>query len=398
MDLADWKQIAKSVFARLWTYMGSLPALSLMLGVAGMGIYYHLKESQVANHSEYFAGFYNAAGAEPPQGISPLHPMGDAPASHLRFDYDAQGRLQRVVHLNAEGYPSLVPGSQVAEQRLFYDGAGRLIAKENVDAYGLSAPDSAGVAKRKFEYDEQGRLLSRSFYNASGQGIVPLKPGFASERWSYDELGRPSLIEYLDASGNPLVNARGESVLRITYSDDGNCSYCQNEVDGKIVNNSAGYAVERCLSSNGGTMQRTEWLDEDGGLVENRDCGLAAVQWCAQGGEPKCETLHFLDATGKPLSLNRSVCERLTRLNADGQIEWECFNATDGLPCINQLLGYAERVCEYSPSKQLECEYMWDEWGQSAPCYQRKYTPLEKGVQMTSLYRDGSTTTEFIAN
>ncbi len=373
--------------------MGSLPALALMLGVAGMGIYYHLKESSMSVHSEYFSGFFNAADEELPLGIAPQHPLGDAPASQVRFDYDADGRLHRVVHLNEHGQPCLIPGSEVAEQRLFYDEDGRLVAKENVDAYGLSAADSAGVAKRVFNYDEAGRLRSRAFYNAAGQGIVPLKPGFAMERISYDPQGRPCLVEYLDAEGKAIINARGESVLRISYSDDGRCVFTHNEVDGVIANNQLGYAVERRLSANEGQSERIEWMDAQGNLVANRDCGLAVVQ---RDGDQQTECTQYLDASACPLRAPRSICERLARLNDDGQVAWECFNAADGLPCLNNVLGYAERACEYGPDKHLRCEYMWDECGQSAPCYQRKYTPLDGGVQITSLHRDGSTATEFI--
>ncbi|MFI3244012.1 MAG: hypothetical protein R3Y56_07160 [Akkermansia sp.] len=393
MDLSQWKQFAGRLLARFWTYMGSLPALALMLGVAGMGIYYHVKDSSMMVHSEYFAGFFNEAGEMPPRGIAPTHPLADAPASQVRFDYDAAGRLQRVVHLNSLGQPSLIPGSQVAEQRLFYDDAGRLIEKQNVDAYGLAAADAAGVSKRVFDYDEAGRLLSRSFYNAAGQGIVPLKPGFAVERRSYDEQGRPVMIEFLDAEGKAISNARGESVLRISYSDDGLCAFTQNEVDGKMANNNLGYAIERRLSTKDGAVQRTEWLDADGKLVLNRNRGMAVVQ---QDGDGTNICTLYLDAQACPLTTPRSICERLVRLNADGQVEWECFNAADGLPCRNQALAYAERVCEYGPDKHLSCEYMWDECGQAAPCYKRSYTPLEEGVQVTSLHRDGSTATEFV--
>ncbi len=395
MDLAEWKQFVSRLLARFWAYMGSLPALALMLGVAGMGIYYHIKESSMSVHSEYFSGFFNKVDEELPLGIAPLHPLGDAPASQVRFDYDAQGRLQRVIHLNEHGQPCLIPGSQVAEQRLFYDEEGRLVGKENFDAYGLSSADSAGVAKRVFEYDEAGRLLSRAFFNASGQGVVPLKPGYALERWSYDSQGRPTMVEFFDAEGNAITNARGESVVSISYSDDGRCVFTQNEVGGKIANNHLGYAIERRLSANEGQNERIEWLDESGNLVLNREHGLAAVQ---KDGDPQAECTQYLDSTACPIRASRSVCERLARLNDDGQVAWECFNAADGLPCLNHMLGYAERVCEYGPDKHLSCEYMWDECGQAAPCYQKKYTPVGAGVQVTSLHRDGSTATEFIAN
>ncbi len=398
MNLSDWKKFANRIIARLWTYLGSLSAMALMIGVLGMGIYYFFHEAALGARSEYYAGFYNDADADAPVGIAPVLSVGDSPASQVRFDYDATGRLQRIVHLNGEGYPSLIPGSKVAEQRLIYDDAGRLVAKENVDIYGMAAPDSSGVAKRKFEYDEQGRLLSRSFYNAAGKGVVPLMPGFAVERRTYDENGRPEVIKYLDAAGKEIVNARGDATLRISYIDDGNCVFIQNEVDGKIRNNNAGYAIERRLSCNDGETQRTEWLNQDGCLVMNRDCGAAAVQCNQANDNVTHQSTQYLNEKGQSLQPSRVICEHLARFNGDGQLEWECFNAADGLPCQNDILGYAERVCEYGPDKHLECEYFWDERGQGVPCYQKKYTPEGEGVQVTSLFLDGSTATEFVAH
>lgn len=405
MDLSACKQILNRAIARLWAYLGSLPALALMIGVLGMGIFHLLKDDELGAQHEFYGGFWNSADESLPQGLQPLAggaaEDGTRPASQLRFDYDEAGKLRRVVHLNAGGFLSVIPGSKVAEQRLLYDDAGRLIEKKNLDVYGLAVPDSSGVAMRAFVYDEDGRLLSRRFLDAQGRGVVPLMPGFAEERWSYDEQGRPTSIEFLDANGREIVNAAGEATLRFSYSDDGLCSYRQNEIDGRIANNSAGYAVEKQMLCNDGETQRVEWLDSDGKLCLNRQCGAAAVQSdrLKMGIASKAGTLHhctqFLDEQGHALTPKRCISEHLMRLNADGQIEWECFNAADGMPCLNDVLGYAERVCEYGPEQQLECEYMWDECGRAAPCYQRKFTQLPEGVQVTSLNTDGSTVTEF---
>lgn len=407
MDLSSCKQIFNRAIARLWAYLGSLPALALMVGVLGMGLFHLLRDEAMGAQHEYYAGFWNAADESLPQG---LHPQGGGeaedgtrPASQVRFDYDASGKLQRVVHLNAGGFLSVIPGSKVAEQRLIYDEAGRLIEKKNLDVYGLSVPDSAGVATRAFSYDEEGRLTSRRFLDAQGRGIVPLMPGFAEERLTYDEQGRPLSIEFLDANGHEMVNAAGEATLRFSYSDDGLCIYRQNEVDGNITNNNAGFAVEKQMLCNDGETQRVEWLDSEGKLCLNRQCGAAAVQRdrLKMGVASKAGTVHhctqYLDAKGNARNAQRGISEHLMRLNSEGQIEWECFNAADGMPCLNDVLGYAERVCEYGPEQHLECEYMWDECGRAAPCYQRKFTQLADGVQVTSLNDDGSTVTEFLS-
>ncbi len=387
----------KRIFERLWAYTGTLAAMSLMVGTLGMGVYHITRRvadeelGQDESRMEYFLGLNNSAGVELPRGIDPL-PAGSGTGigNVMRFEYGPEGRLRRVLHLNAAGMPCAMPGSVVAEQRLSYDGEGRLIRKENLDAAGSPVPDASGVALREFAYDAQGRLSRVSFRDAAGRGIVPPKPGYATALTSYDEKGRPRRIEYQDANGKPIVNAAGESTIDYVYDDArGSCTRT-NRISGKVADNAHGYAVERRERTHDGMILRVAWEAADGKPVRHPKWAAASVltEYAADG---RVVRERYCGEDGVMLDDGRPLAEKLVRCNADGSKLWECYNAADGLPCMHPDLGYAERLSEYNPAEELMRETFWDERGNPAPCYEKRYIRAGGKSHVLSLHADGST-------
>ena len=208
--------VCRCLFEYVWSWLGSAAAVALMLGVLAMGVHHvSTPNADDVPHLRCFAGVRNAAGAEPPQGITPLGTaLTDAlPLPHVRVEYDTEGRVCRVLHLDAAGRVSRFPGSCVAEQRVEYDAAGRLVCKRNFNRDGQAVADASGVARREFEYDAEGRLVRTAFFNASGREVVPRMPGYAEQKIEYDTQGRPLSVRHFDAKGHPLANAEGEETV-----------------------------------------------------------------------------------------------------------------------------------------------------------------------------------------
>lgn len=376
----------------VWAYTGTLAAMGLLVGVLGMGIY-HLMEGKREALRSYrcFAGMYNSARAEAPVGLTELPAaVADVAGEHLRFEYDSAGYLQRLVHLNRDGKISTMPGSKVAEQRMEYDAAGRIVRKRNFDAHGVPAPDASGVAERRYTYNPKGLLTETRLYDAAGRNVAPRMPGYARERISYDEQNRPVRIEYLDGAGKPMVNARGESRVEFAYNDAKGEVVRTNYVDHLPRENRIGVAVEKRVTANGGNTQRTAWYNAEGKPVENPQVGAMAVQrdviqdgqyaryrWCGENGVMR--------------GRGRVCAEHLVRSTLGGKPEWECYNADDGLPCMNAELGYAERVCEYAPDGSLAREFFWDAGGNPTYCYEQRHHRAGDSRHVLRLNTDGST-------
>lgn len=376
----------------VWSYLGTLAAFGLLVGVLGMGLYYlAVGDRHDGPMCRCFTGLYNSAGAEEPRGLGEMDvAVAGLAGAHLRFEYDGNGRPVRLVHINRDGLISAMPGSRVAEQRIDYDAAGHIIRKSNFAPDGSPAPDASGVAIRSFSYDEKGRLRETRFFDANGANIVPRMPGFACERICYDDKDRPLSIEYLDGSGNPTVNAAGESCVAFAYDDEHGRTIRTNSVDGYLKENRQGIATEERQKTQDGSSVRISWFDADGRPAVNPQVGAVAVQRDVLasgmlGRERLCGTDGIMRREA------RVFAEHLVRSDADGNPEWECYNAADGMPCLNTAAGYAERVCEYNADGSPDREYFWDADGNPTFCYEQRHRYDDGHQHLLKLNTDGST-------
>ena len=372
-----------------WGYMGTLAAMGLLIGVLGMGIYHSYTKDAEHQAMRCFSGIFNSADATPPSGLDEL-PHAPAHVPHLRFEYGKGGRLERLVHISSEGYPSAMPGSNVAEQRISYDEHGHITRKSNFTATGAPTTDSAGVHARAFSYDHAGRLTRTEFLDRAGHAVVPRMPGYAVEKIAYDDKGRPSCIEYLDGKGSPITNSRGERKVIFSYDDELHRTTRTNYIGGVPAENAHGIAQERRYRTDDGRSEMTSWHDAQGRRVhhpENGACSMLAET--SRDGTLHRERLCGDDGT---MCHNKAACaERVVRTTPRGLVEWECYNDAEGLPCVNDALGYAERVCEYGQDGALTREYFWDAQGNPCSRYEKRYTHTDEGNHVLSLLADGST-------
>lgn len=376
----------KFLFEFGWNYLGSLAAMCLLVAALGLGIY-HMVLPEAAGSCVCYAGVLNTAGALPPDGVHPIGGGVVRGVPHVRLEYEADGRVSRMKSLDARGQLCALPGSRVAEQILHYDESGRLVRKENRDAAGAPAEDAHGVAQRLFERDAAGRVVRTEFRNAAGERVAPRFPGYAESRVAYDSEGRPLRVEYLDAAGRPVQNAAGEEVVEYHYDEDGRV--CRsNLVGGRLADNHAGIAQEVLRHCEQGTCR--EWKNREGEPVVHPAVGAAALHHdsSAQSG---LERRRFMDAAGIPCEASRACAEHLVRRGSSGKPEWECYSGADGLPVNHPALGYAERICLYSPEGRLEREYFWNEQGLPAEISERRHVDTHAGAYTLSLHSDGST-------
>lgn len=380
-------RVLQTLFETAWDYLGSLTAVCLFAAVLGLGIY-HAVVHDVAPRYYCFAGVHNPAGAEAPQGIIPLGADASPGVPHVRLEYDAAGCLQRMKSVDARGLMCALPGSRVAEQRLFYDAAGHLRKRENRDAGGAVVEDSQGVAVREFVHDAAGRLTKILFRDAAGALTVPQFPGYAECRINYDSAGRPVQELYLGADGRPRCNSDGEERVEYEYGADGSVTR-RNMVLGVPADNAHGYAVELSRLRDG-TFTRS-WLNAEGRPAEHALLGAAHLRHeklAADGIERR----RFLGDDGAPRAQCRACAEYLVSRNERGQPVWEFYGGADGSAVNHPALGYAERICAYSPAGELEKEYYRDAAGKPAPVCERRHADSGGGHYVLSLQRDGSST------
>ena len=395
---AQKNSLKQRIFAFMryaWGYSGTLAVLSLLLGVLGMGVYHFLlhEEPQDASaRSLFFTGMVNYADALPPEGVGslPLAAENLKGMRHIRLDYSPQGQCVRAVHVGTDGAPACMPGSRVAEQRISYDAAGRMVRKANFDAAGAAVEDATGVAVREYAYDEAGRTVRRTLKNARGQLVVPRMPGYAEQRIRYDAQGRPLQITHWDGKGKPIINSDGESEVRFSYSADGLSRKRVNYVNGAPCNNAHGIAVEKKTLTHDALNKLTVWQDAQSHPVMNPACGACSL---LEYKTPSARSARsrMCNSDGMAMLSARACCEHVVRTDARGRVEWECYQGADGMPCNNESLGYAERVCEYAADGTLLREYFWDASGKPALCFEKRHMVQDGLHYVLSLHSDGST-------
>lgn len=380
----------RDLLAYGWGYMGTLAAMGMLVGVLGMGIYHAFTRDAEYQAIRCFGGMFNSADATPPDGIDEISRSAAHALPHLRFEYGEGGRLERLVHISAEGHPSAMPGSHVAEQRVEYDAAGRVTRKSNYTATGAPATDASGVHARVFTYDKEGRAIRTEFLDRAGNRVVPRMPGFAVEEMTYDDQGRPLTIEYMDGKGNPITNARGERRVVFVYDDEHHAVTRTNYIAGAPADDARGIACEQHFDTQDGRSRLTTWFNAEGHHVHHPDTGAASLLTeTSRDGTLYRERM--CEATGEPCRSAQAVAERVVRTTPQGLVEWECFNDASGMPCVNSALGYAERVCEYGSDGALTREFFWDAAGNPCERYEKRYCSMSDGSYALSLLRDGST-------
>ncbi|MBR4309797.1 MAG: hypothetical protein IKT79_02110 [Akkermansia sp.] len=389
------KTLLGELLRYLWAYTGTLSTLALFIGVMGMGLYHLVVKDEAQTYLppgmvRAFTGVFNSAGPEPPRGIGALEAVPGGGQSCIHFEYNESGQPMRIVCVGNDGQVRLLPGSNVAEQRISYDPAGRVIAKRNYDAQGNPAPDAHGVAAREFTYDSSGRLINSVALGANGKKVVPRMPGYAEQQISYDSQGRPVEIRHLDGQGKDIATAAGEHRIRYRYDDAHGVAERMNSKDGRPVNNIHGIATERVHSTQDGLVTQKQWYAADGTRARHPQSG-AASELCVISPSLQLRTTRQCAADGSMQEQGRQCTEHVLRTNQAQLPEWECFNGADGTPCLNPRLGYAEHAWEYNADGKLQREYFWDEQGNPAPCYEKRYSNSDTSCHEISLHTDGST-------
>ncbi len=394
MDSKRWLHDLADLLILLWNKTGTVSAIVLMASGVGMAIYYTKSPEAAARNYETYEGFFNHAGTELPEGLDAIpHERTETVKSQVRFEYDSDGKLHRVYHVNEHGETTTIPGSKIAEQQLSYDGKGRLIKKTNLDAYGQPSTDSVGVYERHFEYNDFGNLTRTSFYDANGKLVMPYVPGFAIEVIRYDGAQRIVAIEHFDANGEHVANNQGYSEVDIVY--EGNTMTRRYMHKGELVKNAHGYAIEKKQVSNEGRIERTTWYDEYEKPCINHELGCAGMQH-EYTHDHQARRVLYLNHEGKQMADSPDISEHIERLTDHGKPRWECFLSSDGLPHLDEELGYAECAYEYDGKKRVSREHLRDALGKLAHCYERRYHYSPEGDRILSLYRDGSTSTRVL--
>jgi len=308
--------------------------------------------------------------------------------------------------------------SEVAKHVVSRDGAGRVTTVLFYNVYGTKICDSEGVGGHRFERDEWGRIVRRTYLDLSGRECA-LRNGVAARTYAYagaslsttvsmgmdgkplrnpygwarceerfDRFGNVVDSRYYDEQGKPTLDEIGIAGMRCTYDargfriavsyfglDDSPCVRAAGDagwraeydalgfetrkvsvgVDGKPCRVKAGYAECRCTYDERGNPTSLRYYDADGRPCRRID---GSAGWRAEYDECGREVRNvWLGTDGNPSANEDGYAEYRCAYDSHGRKTSHRFYGTDGSPCFS-VNGVAGWIAEYDV-KQRATRNAW---------------------------------------
>lgn len=213
--------------------------------------------------------FRNAAGAL----VSPRFPG----YAECRISYDAEGRPERILHLDAVGRPA--PNAQGEELVQYWYGADGRVQRSNLVG-GALAENVHGIATEVHEEQEHGSHCS--WQDASGNPVEHPQVGAVALRRENKEALHLERCCLLGADGEQQSTCRAcaEHMVRLNSWGLPEWEFYGGADGLPAINRALGYAERVCLYDAAGKLQREYFWDASGNPA------------------PLCERLHTSTAAG----------------------------------------------------------------------------------------------------
>lgn len=267
----------------------------------------------------------------------------DGDVAEIRF-FDRFGTLQHkltfkeggrvaTVH-DASGYIKTFE-NQISSFGFSFDESGRVIQKENRNAFGALRNDNDGIAVYRLSYDDHGALKEVSHFDAFGN-LVENKDGVAIRQFIHNALGLPEKEITLDRYKVVKESLSGYAIVERTFDDFGNVTeekffdrngslvetndgICQR----RITYNDHGQPTEESFLSCSGqpTANRSGWsitrslYDDKGQLISRSYFDKDQTPTADTNGIHRLSIVH--DDRGRITQVSSYNTENLPTLNAD---------------------------------------------------------------------------------
>ncbi len=222
-----------------------------------------------------------------------------------------------------------VAGWAVLQNR--YDGRGNITDTRTLDEHGqLVRPNGSGAAVVRRDYDGQGRAIRTAYFDEHDKPLA--LSGSFSEASAYDEFGQLVRLTGMDAAGKPTRNADGVVTQILHHDASGRQDDVRflDEFDKPTIarNGTSGFRQEFDEFDN---VVRFVNLGQDGQPILLHD-GAAETRHAYDERNNRISSA-FYGADGKPMLL-RGVFRRLDRVDTDGRVTRESYEALDGEPGV----------------------------------------------------------------
>ena len=254
-----------------------------------------------------------------------------------RFDFDRRGLLQTMTNLGESGERITADEAGVVTTQLLYDDARYLLSWKNLDSLGKPVNGLTGMAEIKYKPSGYFAEQEASFWGPEGEPI--LTPwGVHRVVYEYDPFGNQTTRLFYDQKGERTQSRSGLSLLRMTWTDDGQhmsetaffdkfdqrisigkstvhsykvdfdingnpiktCFYSVG--DSKTIYEGLGYFCEEVLFDKKGRKSGLRFLDKSEKLTLNNFLGLARICYTYNSMDELID-VQFLDENNIPVTM-----------------------------------------------------------------------------------------------
>ena len=264
-----------------------------------------------------------------------------------RYRINAQGRMTRLEHVDAEGQLRLLGPEAAAE--IDYDPRGNPVEMRFYDVQNqLTATDFTGAIMR-MRNDAFGKLLQVSFFGPDGEPASPSGIGAQSVRFQYDARGRQIEKAFLGLDQQPIViPSGGYAIKRLERDERGNVlakRYYGADLKPMLLaenlfpEDGIGYASVVYQLDGAGNAVEQRYLDTAERLIDNSN-GLALIRSQFDGLGQKIEERYY-DARQQPALGPDGAYGYRARFDAQGRKAQLSYLDAEAQPGIAPQLGYA---------------------------------------------------------
>lgn len=250
------------------------------------------------------------------------------------MEYDENGYLVQELYMWDNRNTPACDKNGIYGKKYTRDESGKILRVTNMgeDGEPLRMQHGTLIAFTDYEYDNYGRIIRCSVYDADGNPMLDERNVFCWEN-IYNDAGCVTQVRCLDTDGNPISNLEGISqygikcdengflMERYGMSKEGNAAYDKNsgacrevyktDTYGRIVDCAYYDADDELMISNYGFASVSYKYDARGRTVEQWHYGLDGELTYASNGNYAGSTVEYQDND------NTIVC---TYYNTDGEI------------------------------------------------------------------------------
>jgi len=290
-------------------------------------------------------------------------------ASVVKITFDKEGFRSFIEYFDswenrARNYDNAL--AQRYEYNHHPDSLGLLMRYGSANAAGEYVYDKVGNSGMKMTYiNSNGKWLQTKSISIDPDGnVCPVKYGYSITKYEYDEFGRVIKQSYFDAEHNPVVDLSDNThCCKIVYDEQGNiCELYYYGIDGELKSNGRAYLKRKVDPNNNCDLAYTEY-DREGNIFNN--CNYR-FKYEDERNPDKITEIYNVDRDDNCIKDNEGVYITRYTYDEDGNRTGEIYYENDGITPMLCKGGYAGVRRVYENGWLIEECYL-DKEGLSTP-------------------------------